>query len=356
MFKFNIDIYLLIWTCILIYLIYYIKNSYIRFNRNRKYIIYMVIISSVHVLIYFYIGFILGFLKSPYNHDILTLIQNILTKTIPIIAIEIARSIIATKNKNNKKILIILTITLILIETNYNILNNIIQDKKELYQYICSTILPNITCNILYTYLTLKGSYTLVLVYRLFKELISILMPILPDLNWFISGSVGIISPTIVYILFKYKFIVETKYIKTKKENTLDKISYAITLILLINLVLFVLGVYKFEPITILSNSMEPTYSRGDVVIYEKLNEKELKEIPENSIIIYSMENKNIAHRITEKIKNKDKILYQTKGDSNNATDKNLVKIEQIKGIYKFHIKYIGYPSVWLYELFNKKQ
>ena len=113
MFKFNIDIYLLIWTCILIYLIYYIKNSYIRFNRNRKYVIYMVIISSVHVLVYFYIGFILGFLKSPYNHDILTLIQNILTKTIPIIAIEIARSIIATKNKNNKKILIILTITLI---------------------------------------------------------------------------------------------------------------------------------------------------------------------------------------------------------------------------------------------------
>ena len=29
--------------------------------------------------------------------------------------------------------------------------------------------------------------------------------------------------------------------------------------------------------------------------------------------------------------------------------------IEQISGMYVFHVKYIGFPSIWLYEYFNNK-
>ena len=48
-------------------------------------------------------------------------------------------------------------------------------------------------------------------------------------------------------------------------------------------------------------------------------------------------------------------MLYQTKGDSNNVTDSKLVSLSQIKGIYCFRVKYIGFPSVWLYEFLNKE-
>ena len=100
---------------------------------------------------------------------------------------------------------------------------------------------------------------------------------------------------------------------------------------------------------------MYPEFSRGDVLIFKKLNNEELKEIPENAIIIYSIGEQNIAHRVIKKKKKNDIVWYQTKGDNNNVPDTNLVKIEQIKGVYEFRIKYIGFPSVWLYSYFNNE-
>ena len=113
------------------------------------------------------------------------------------------------------------------------------------------------------------------------------------------------------------------------------------------------IGVFRYEPISILSNSMEPTYSRGDVVIFKKLNNNELADIQIGQIIVYSVGEKNIAHRVVNVIKQNNSAKYQTKGDSNNANDMNLVEINQIQGVYVFHIKYLGFPSIWLYEYFN---
>ena len=31
------------------------------------------------------------------------------------------------------------------------------------------------------------------------------------------------------------------------------------------------------------------------------------------------------------------------------------IKKEDIKGVYQFHIKYLGYPSIWLNELFTRE-
>lgn len=337
------------WSCILAYLMWDIKQTPVRFIKNRKYIIYMIIISSIHVIIYFYLGFVLGFSKSPYSHEIFVLIKNIITKIVPIIGVEVTRGVIATRNKKNKKTLAFLTIILILAEIDYNTLINF-TNKEELFKYICSTILPTIVCNILYTYLTLKGSYTLVLIYRIYKETIALILPIIPNIDWFISGTVGILSPTIVYVMFKYIFE------KPKKGTHYEKVSYVITFILLIALVCFMVGIFKYEPIAIASNSMTPTFSRGDMLIFKKVSDDELKKIPKNTIIIYSIGKQNVAHRIIDRVEKNGTVAYQTKGDSNNVSDMNLVQTEQIKGVYLFHLKYIGLPSVWLYEYFNNEE
>ena len=340
----------------LVYLIWNIKKFYVRNPINKKYIINMIIISSVHIIVYFYIGFIFGFSKSPYNHEILTMIKNIIIKIIPIISIEVTRSVIANRNKNNKALLKFLTILLILVEINYNTLINLYSNKEELFKYICSTIIPLIASSILYTYLTLKGSYLLVLIYRIYKDLMVLILPILPDIDWFITGSIGILSPTIVYLLFKYKFIKEKRNHIKKQQTNFEKFSYTVALTLAVTIICFMLGVLKYQPIAIISSSMFPLFNRGDVVIYKDLSDSELKQIEENSIIIYKIGNQNIAHRVVNRIEENNTVFYQTKGDSNNVADSDLVKTEQIKGIYVFHVKYIGYPSAFLYQYFNNEK
>ena len=182
-------------------IIIYFRN--IRFCKNRKYYIYIVVISCIHVIIYFYLGFIFGFSKSPYNHGIIDILKNIIIQILPIISVEMIRAFILNTNKNNKLIHILITILLILVEIKYNILIDLFQNKEEFFKYICSTILPLIASGILCTYLALKGSYSLSLVIRITNKLIVLILPILPNLDWFVTGTFNILSPVLIFLLFK---------------------------------------------------------------------------------------------------------------------------------------------------------
>lgn len=343
------------WFLLIVTLLIYLKKIYVRFPKKKKYFYPIIIISLIYILLYFYIGFIFGFSKSPYSHSLLNIIRNIFQIIIPIIGMELSRNIILNRNKNNRYLIIFTTILFILLEIKYSALINNFANKELFFIYVCQVIIPTIAGGILYSYLSLKESYRLPLTYRLLKELELILLPIIPTTDWFIDGSIGILVPVIIFLLYKYVFSKKREDRRKKTISTLDKIGYAFTLTVLSTLVAFMLGLFKYEPIAILSNSMYPSYSRGDAVVYEKLDNMSLKKLSKNSIIVYRIGNQYVAHRIVEVVSENGTISYRTEGDNNNAPDVHLVNIEQIKGVYRFHIKYVGFPSVWLHDYFNKE-
>ena len=335
---------------ILIYLIWNIKKNYLRLNTSKKYYIHIVMVLILNAISYMGLGIFFGFGKSPYNHQLDVILKNMLIQILPIISIEILRAVIVTRNRNNKILIVFLTILLILLEMNYKALINLFSNREEFFKYICSVVLPIVFENVLYTYLATKGLNLFNILYRIFNAMFVLLMPILPNTDWFIIASFNILSTVIIFLLFRHKFVKKEKGVRKKKQNILGEIIYTITVILSINLVCFMIGLYMFQPITILSDSMYPQFARGDVVIFKKINDEELKQIPEGTIIVYSIEDKYIAHRIVNIKKEDDKVYYQTKGDNNNVSDLDLVQIDQIKGVYAFRVKYLGFPSIWLYE------
>ncbi len=339
------------WAVVLIYLIWDIRNSHIRFKTNKKYIIYMAIILFVKTCIYFYLGAVLGFSKNPYNTNILPVLKNIVIQILPAISIEMARYVVETRNKNNRPLLIITTILLILSQIRYNTLIETYSKKEDFFRYVCSSLIPLISSETLCTYLMIKGGYALTLIYKISNILPSLILPILPDLDWFSSGTMEILSPLTVYIIYKYSEKIDSR---ERKQTIYTKFSYLFTFAFCLTLICFMLGMFKYEPISILSNSMKPTYSRGDVIIFEKLDDEELENIQKGQIIIYTTGEKYIAHRVINVIDQDNSVLYQTKGDNNNSPDIHLVKKEQIQGIYVFHIKYLGFPSIWLYDYFRR--
>ena len=277
----------------------------------------------------------------------------IVIKLLSIICIEFIRMIIGMKNKSKKTILAIMTIIIILIEINYKEIIMVLHYKQKLFEYVCSTIIPIIAFNILYTYLVTKGLYKMVFIIRIVEKLVFLIYPDILNLDWFMEGSLKIILCVVIYFIIKYRFSNERIDLRKKRHIFFERILYFITIVFSIVLVCFMLGTFKYQPISIMSNSMFPLYKRGDVIIFKKV--KDLNKIPEGTILIYSMGKKNIAHRIVDIVKIKGETAYKTKGDNNKEADTDLVKPEQILGIYTFHIKYIGFPSIWLYEYFNSK-
>ncbi len=343
----------LFWSSLIICFVFLSHQSYHRFYRQKRFIQKMIIISLVYLLTMFYIGFITGFGKNPYSHTISGIIKNFFQLVIPIIGIELVRSDICNTNRQNKKVIVLVTCLLFLIEVEYAFIINNMSDKKLMFEYFCSTILPLLAGNFLFSYLTLLGSYKLSLIYRLADNLMILFFPIIPNMNWFATGSYKIISMAMIYILFRFRYCIDDSLETEKNTNNKNKFAYTLTLSFCILLILFMLGAFKYEPIAILSNSMVPTYSRGDVVIYEKLTTKELKKLQTGNIIIYKIGNVTVAHRIVQIIQNKDMILYETKGDNNHSNDLRLIEPSQILGVYIGSISYVGYPSVWLNEFFT---
>ena len=93
---------------------------------------------------------------------------------------------------------------------------------------------------------------------------------------------------------------------------------------------------------------MYPEFTRGTVLIVKEYKNEEIKV---NDIIEYELNGNLIVHRVIEIEKEVLENYYITKGDNNPDTDLLPVAQDQVKGIVKFKIPYLGYPSVLFSEI-----
>ncbi len=99
--------------------------------------------------------------------------------------------------------------------------------------------------------------------------------------------------------------------------------------------VLVIPKVFGITPVVVLSGSMEPTYSVGDLLYYKKVD----RELEVGDVITYRLDDALVTHRIVD-IQGSE---YITQGDANEARDLNPVLQDSIVGIPVFSLPMIGY-------------
>ncbi len=330
----------LFWTIMIFYLLINHMHLY-RYNHHQK---DSLLISLFSIVLYFSLGWLFSFNISPFKHDLVIILRNFFIYIWPYLGIELVRFYIITTNGNHKYIILYITLLTISLALNYHTISIIKSDKEALFQYGLSTVLIIISNYTLLSYLAKHGISTIIPV--LMAKMAYFMMPILPNLDWFTLGALGLFIPIIIYVLFSYKFPKERSFKQKEKMNINSLVILSFAFII----VCFMLGLFKYKAISILSNSMTPLFSRGDVVIYQKQNDEDYQNLSPGDIIAFRVSNKYIVHRIDEVLTSGDLPCFVTKGDDNNVVDAHIVTPEEIIGVYQFHIKYWGYPSIWLYE------
>ena len=109
-------------------------------------------------------------------------------------------------------------------------------------------------------------------------------------------------------------------------------------------------GMFKYYALAIGSESMEPKINKGDVVVVEKLNEKEIKKLKEGEVLVYKHNDMVIVHRIVRVKEYNGAIYFNTKGDNNGEEDSWTIDEQLVIGRAIFKIPYLGVPTVWLNE------
>ena len=112
---------------------------------------------------------------------------------------------------------------------------------------------------------------------------------------------------------------------------------------------MFSTGIFNVYPVAIASNSMSPTFKRGDIQIIDKRK----KEYQKGDIIqFYGLNNTIFVHRIVSKRSEDGKTYYITKGDNNNNVDLMEISEDKIIGKSILTVKYLGYPTILISEIF----
>lgn len=310
--------------------------------------------TAIVLLLYFFIsyflGFFIGFSKTIYSFGFTNLVKNIIPTITIIVVCELLRYQLIKKSNNNKLVIVLSFLIFIMLDMSIGLHNYNLSVKDELYEFIGIVSMGSIAKNILMTTYAIRGDYFDAFIYRFVMELYIFIVPVIPGFSVYIDSIFGIIVPVItcfVIINMKEKTIIKPK---NRRRNNIIFFTVLFTLSFL---VLLNSGFFKYQTIVIGSNSMKPKIYKGDVVLVERLNDKEKKELKIGDILIFKNQNKIISHRIYNIIERNNDRYYITKGDANEKPDAGATETRNVIGVVRLRFKKIGLISVWLNELFK---
>ena len=115
-----------------------------------------------------------------------------------------------------------------------------------------------------------------------------------------------------------------------------------VTLVVLCAVFLMGSRLIGFRVFTVISGSMEPHYSVGDLIYVKEVKPSEIK-VGDPVTFVLNEDLTVATHRVIE-IDQKNQLL-RTKGDANNTADASPVHFNNVIGIPKFSIPLLGYVS-----------
>lgn len=347
-FKYLNYIQMIIWLLPLALM--FIKNGFPRDNNYFKKlgVRYAIIYCFIYIIGLYCLGFLTGFSHSVYSHTIINLFNNVFPVLIITISMEMIRYIICKKSNNNTKSLVFITIIYILYDLLLTINYYDLSSSKQIFLFLCLEFCSITARHILFTYITYNISLIPTLILAITLKIFWFIVPVIPSLGDYINSVLGILMPYLLYLKMR-KMIKSNDYQKIKKSK--KGVCFIIIFMIIATIIVLVAGIGKYKIVAIGSDSMNPVYYKGDAVIYEKVSTSLIKE---EDILVFSSGGRTITHRVVEIIEKGNTLYFRTKGDNNNSIDIDLVSSNDVFGKVKYIVKYVGYPTVIIQEIFNK--
>ena len=341
-------------SIIIISTLYLLEYGVQKDNSYLKPLITRIVISCLlsFLIVIYSIGLFTGFNNTIFKLSFNYFFNVIFLELVSIILLELVRYVICKNTTTTKKPIIFFTIVMIVLNVITEISGYNLSETEGIFVFASVVILPVISRELLCSYLSYKVSYVPSLIFKIVIVLYEFVFPIIPNLGYYLYASFNLFLVFFIYFLSSKSIDYAEKALTYVKKST-RKIIYYPIIILLIILIALISGIFKYKLIAIGSNSMVPIYARGDAIIYKKAD---FNEVNEGDIIVFSKEGTVITHRVQKISKEGSTVIIQTKGDANNAPDNFAVYGSDVLGIVEYRIKYIGFPTIWINELFEGRE
>ena len=308
----------------------------------------MILLAIIYIGLFYFVGIFIGYSKSL---TILNL-KNIINYVIPIILIvycteDIREYCLSDEYKFSKSLTLIWTVMIDMI-IYANTIN--IDSLNIFLRMIGYIVFSSISCNLLYNYVSTRYGKEPIIWYRLITILYAYIIPYSTNMYMYMRTFIRMLYPFIIYVIIEYTFA-KKDYATVKKQRKNNLVMYSILIVCMTLYVMLISCKFTYGTLVIGSGSMTGTIDKGDAIVYKNTKGK----IKVGDIIVFEKENIRVVHRVVEIVKTNGQYKYFTKGDANENEDSGYITDSQLKGKVLFKIKYIGRPTLWINDVFDKK-
>lgn len=334
-----------------------LKRKQIKSHYKDQVMTIMIVLGLMYLGIFYATGLYFELVKSKILLSINTIVNIIAPITISIIATEYIREIFIHQEfnitiKTNKFNLspLITFISMVIIDLLMYGGNINIDNLDDLLTIVGYVLFASISSNLLFNYISIRYDKRGIIIYRLITTLFVYIIPIVPQIYTFFESFLKMLYPYVMYVIIEKLFSKNefaVSYGAQKKEFILNSILMIITA----GLIMLISCQFRYGIMVIGSNSMTGTLNKGDAIIFEEYKNQELEE---GRVIIFDYNGMQTIHRIERIIKVNGEYHYYTKGDANKNADEGYRTQNDISGVVKIRVKYLGYPTLWIRSLFNE--
>ena len=324
-----------------------VKKKETKSIHSRQVLLLMSVIGLVYVMLYYLTGLHFGFYKAspPLSFKSVT---NVI---IPVVIVFFTSEFIADRllDQHNKFVEVLVFLSLILIDISmFSSLSNI-KTFNQFMDTVGLTLIPSVTRTLLFMYITKRYGPKPNVAFRLITGLYSYIIPFIPATPDSLTALVRLVVPLIVYS-FIFMLYEKKPKVARKEKSKWRYLGWAALLAVLVGSTMLISNKFTYGMIVIATNSMKGELNKGDALIYESFNKQAIKE---GQIILFEKQDRVIVHRVVEIVNIDSEIRYYTKGDANEKNDEGFIVKSNIIGLAKFKIPYVGYPSIWIRDIFS---
>lgn len=316
-------------------------------KRYTKDLIFEIVIFLLAFFLLFYIfGIVIGFAKTGNYYTVYGFRKFIIPNILTVILREVLRYQMLQKSDENALTTVLTIILFLLFDVSSSIYYNDFSDSYETFLFIALYLLPAISNNIISCYISKISGYRPIIFYLLVIELYQYLLPIIPNPNEYIYSIIHFLLPIVLGYQINQFFMKEKDLDIDRNYNKKNFSSLIIPSLIVVVIVYFTSGYFKYYAIAIASGSMSDVINKGDVVVVEKTDKYDT--LKEKDVIAFKYNGVIVVHRIIDITRYDGKYYYYTKGDANPMPDNYAVEEEMIVGKIKLTIPFLGLPTVWI--------
>ena len=216
------------------------------------------------------------------------------------------------------------------------------------------TLCPSIISNGLYNYLSSRYGWKPNLVFRLLHVWAIYLIPYGSAISYSLLAFINMLLPIGIYYFIEALYEKKRRYATQKQSRFSRAAAYvlsAFAILIMLGTVMLVSNHFYYGAYVIATESMTGELNKGDVAIYERYEDQ---FIGEGQVVAFKKNKTVVIHRVVDIQIINGVTRYFTKGDANEDLDTGYVIDAEIIGLIHHKVPFLGYPTLWLRDLFAK--